>query len=558
MKKSTCLATVFLFTVLALAAGPVWAEIVDQTFTLRPGWNAVFLEVEPVSTDPAAVFSGLPVQSIWRWNPQNSTVEFIQDPDTLVPDDPQWMVYYPGNPVLTNLYSVSGEAAYLILVSGGADVSWTVTGHPTVPRIGWKANSFNFVGFHLLPGQEPYFDDFFSASPAHAGQDVYTLDNVTGSWIQVTSPTVQMRAGEGFWVYCKGYSEFTGPLAVQLEQSTGLHFGTKLSEQDLRLYNHSTATKDVHLTVTSAPSLYLHYWQFNPANNIAEWVEFPSAANLDLSIPPGGTQKLRLGARRAGLTAGAVYEDNLVITDESSNIRLPVSVTGVDFSGLWVGSTTIREVSQPTNDSDPGAPVDAGSEFSFRLILHVDSSSQARLLKEVVQLWQEGTWMPDPNDLGKLVPDEPGRFVLIANEGLLPLYTGAALRDGQPVGRRISSPAFGFAGPRLMGGIFALGGSLTLTLTLPADDPSNPFRHKFHPDHKVPAQSYEVTRSLTLELTDTDDQGRPLPGASALSWGSSEVGGIYTESLWGLHKQQINIQGTFLLRKASDIEQVLY
>jgi hypothetical protein len=557
MKKGMLATWVVSMLFFTLASRSVQAEVVNQIFTLNPGWNAVFLEVEPVSTDPADVFSGIPVQSVWRWNPRTSTVEFIQNPDDLVPEEPQWMVYYPGNPILTNLHAINGETAYLINLGGGTDVPWMVTGEPTVPYIDWKANSFNFVGFHLVPGNEPLFVDFFSSSLAHAGQDIYVLDNGTGSWVQVTSPTVQMRDGEGFWIYCKGSSEFTGPLAVQLEQGSGLHFGSTLVEQALRVFNHSATDKDVHLTVNSTPPLYLYYWVFDPANNVAEWVEFPNTSNLDLTIPAGEMQKLRLGVRRANLVADVSYEDNLFITDDSSWIRLPVSVTGIDYAGLWVGNASIRKVSEPSNADDPDAPVPTGSEFSFRLILHVDSGGQARLLREVVQMWQEGTWKPDPDNLGKLIPDEPGQFVLLADDALIPFYSGAALRDGQPVGRRISSAAFGFSGPLAMTGNFEIDSNLSLTLVLPADDPTNPFFHKYHPDHMVASQSHEVTRDITLEFTDQDSLGVPLTGISTLSWGSSNVGGIYKESVWGLHKEQINIEGTFQLKKASSVETLI-
>lgn len=577
MKKGVLATWVVSMLFFTFASSPVRAEVVDQTVTLNPGWNAVFLEVEPVSTEPADVFSSSTfdpetaindLESVWRWNPRTSTVEFVQDPGTLMPDQPQWMAYYPGQPIITNLYAINGETAYLIHMGGSATVTWTVSGEPLVPGIDWKPNSFNFVGFHFFPGSEPFFDHFFSTSLAHAGQDIYIL-NTSGTWEKVLDPaSTKMKSGEGFWVYCKGSSEFTGPLSVQLDQGAGLYYGTKLVEQDLRIYNHSATDQSIHLTVASVSPLYLHYWLFDPDNNIAEWVLVPHASNLDIPIKAGDMQKIRLGVRRAGLTPGLIYEDNLyLINDDASNwIRIPVAVTGISYSGLWVGNATITKVSQPTVPDDEETPTvnetlvpqPTGSEFSFRLITHVDDQGQARLLKEVIQLWQEGTWKPDPNNLGNLIPDEPGHFVLIANDGMLHQYSGAALRDGQPVGRRISSPAFGFTGPQAMTGSFQLGSDLTVTLFLPADDPTNPFRHKFHPDHKVASQSYEITRQITLVFRDEDDQGRPITGVPVLSWGSSEIGGIYKESILGLNKEQINIEGTFVLKKSSSVDQLVF
>jgi hypothetical protein len=218
-----------------------------------------------------------------------------------------------------------------------------------------------------------------------------------------------------------------------------------------------------------------------------------------------------------------------------------------------VGDATIKKVSQPANTSDPDTPVKAGSEFSFRLIVHADDSGKVRLLSQVIQMWQEGTWRPDPDNLGTLIVDEPGHFVVFTDDALIPSYSGAALRDGQPVGRRISAPAF----PSLtaeqgeMSG--ALNNELSLTVTLAADDPTNPFRHLFHPDHRLAAQSYEVARDLTLTFSDSDSQGRPITGIPSLNWGSSEIGGIYREEISGLHKNNLHIEGTFVLHKVSDV-----
>jgi hypothetical protein len=544
------------------APKPSMGETIAQTIPLHPGWNAVFLEVAPVSTAPADVFAGVTnLLSVWRWNPNTSTVEFIQDPEVPVPQGSQWLVYYPGNPLLTNLHAIQAERAYLIRLGGSSNVNLTVTGQPAIPHIDWKANSFNFVGFHLAPGDEPLFGDFFSSSLAHAGQEIYVL-NSSGNWEKVTNPaTTFMRRGEGFWIYCEGSSQFTGPVSVQLEQSTGLHYGKTLSEQNVLLRNSSAAEKSVYLSL-SALNNALYYWVFDPANNVAGWEPFPSP--LALTIPAGGFQKLRLGVKRTGLTADTLYEANITATDaEGMRILVPVSVTGSSYAGLWVGDATITKVSQPANASDPNTPTKAGSEFSFRLIMHAGNSGPVRLMSQVIQMWQEGTWKPDPNDLGKLIVDEPGHFVLFTDDSLISSYSGAAMRDGQLVGRRIASPAFpGLTAAQgvMSGSATSAGGlnpsngnTLSLEVTLAPDDPTNPFRHLYHPDHKLPEQSYGVSRTITFTFSDVDSEGRWITGVPTLGWGSSEIGGIYEEEITGLHRDVLRIEGTFHLRKASDV-----
>ena len=129
------------------------------------------------------------------------------------------------------------------------------------------------------------------------------------------------------------------------------------------------------------------------------------------------------------------------------------------------------------------------------------------------------------------------------------------MRDGQLVGRRISSPAF--PALTLANGVMDGGappvGPLHLQLTLAPDDPANPFRHMFNPDHKDAAQSYGVMRDIILTFSDVDTEGKPITGVPALGWGSSEIGGIYTETITGLHRDFLKIRGTFLLHKVSEI-----
>ena len=506
----TSLIKISALALLVLMAGVAHSEMVSQSFTLHPGWNAIFLEIEPQSTAPGTVFGTVTnLQSVWMWNPAGNTVEFIQDPDEMLPDEPDWLVYFPGNPVVTSLKAIHGNRAYLLKIGGSSTTTITVEGIPLVPVPRWKPNSFNLVGFHIGQGNHPSFSQFFASDPALAGQDIYVLDDATDTWVKVSHPSSLMSDGQAFWIYCNGSSTFTGPVSVQPELVDGLIFGSQLTELDLEIKNASLEDKDISLTISGLSS-NIYYWGSVEENGerIPRWIPFSNP--LDLSIPAGSFQKLRIGAKRAGLQAQD-YEANLAVTDNAStSVLVPVSIT-------------------------------------------------ARLLSEVVQMWQEGTWKPDPNDLGKWVVDQPGHFVLLANNGLIANYSGAALRDGRPVGRRISAPAF----PRIKKEERSLGimnpadGNMTTTIHLAPDDPTNPFRHLYHPDHREAAQSYEVTRNITMTFSDVDPDGRPIPGIFEMTQGSAQVGGIYEESITGLHRHLLKIKGTFLLHKVSNVSTLI-
>ena len=130
-----------------------FAQWVTQTITLNPGWNAVYLEVQPANSDCDAVFAGIPVESVWAWNRRFSSVQFIQDANQLVPGQPDWLVYLPSDQparATRNLFAVQGARAYLIkLKSGAGATTWNVLGQPTVRQIDW----LQFAQFRRLPGR---------------------------------------------------------------------------------------------------------------------------------------------------------------------------------------------------------------------------------------------------------------------------------------------------------------------------------------------------------------------------------------------------------------------
>jgi hypothetical protein len=79
-----------------LALSPlVSAQWVQETHVLKPGWNAVFLGVSAEPTSCDSLFAGLPVESVWDFNPTVDSPQFVQDPSTLIPGSPGWLTWFP-------------------------------------------------------------------------------------------------------------------------------------------------------------------------------------------------------------------------------------------------------------------------------------------------------------------------------------------------------------------------------------------------------------------------------------------------------------------------------
>jgi hypothetical protein len=555
-----------------------YGQWVEQTISLEPGWNSVYLEVQPEPRECDVVFQNIPVASVWCWNPKSSSAQYIStppSPESLQVGHPLWLAYFPPSQpehIATSLFNLIGGKAYLIKLNGIQQVQWTIKGKPRLPGIDWETETYFLSGYHLTDDiTAPTFGDFFSASTGHTGRPVYRLVDTGSNWEwQSVDANDPMKRAEAYWTSSQWSSDFTGPLAVEVEQSGGLVYDKILVEQTLTIRNLSDSNTTVDITLSSSLSppvgtyeavagdVPLLYWAEPPESN-SPWQQLPPTLSIDVNSL--SEKSLRLAVKRSDMPGEGLYQSILEIdNNQGMTVRVPVSAEYTDLTGLWVGYAAIDNVSQPADYNDPILPKPTASEFQFPLILHVDPNGNVYLLREIVQLWKNGVTDTDPIT-GMDFVKEPGRFVLVTDESLFsdPNYGGASLRDGQPRGRRISSAAFSFPLPVKMQPVpmsepFGFEGAvfeLESQIVIDSNDPLNPFRHKFHPDHDDLSESYKVTRNITLEFTSN------VPGASLMAgWGDTDIGGVYREVLTGLHKQEIHVKGTFRLHRISQIGQL--
>ncbi|MCB0113899.1 MAG: hypothetical protein KDD84_07405, partial [Caldilineaceae bacterium] len=141
----------------------------------------------------------------------------------------------------------------------------------------------------------------------------------------------------------------------------------------------------------------------------------------------------------------------------------------------------------------------------------------------------------------------------------------------------ISSAAFSLADALAANGrVTDAAGLLNFAIGIDANDPLNPYLHKYHPDHDnldakfsainldtVPPhlwESYAVQRRIGLTLTD-DPPGfsgdEAVEVALDLDWGGMTWGGLYKEVVQGIHKNAITARGYFVIQHvlmAEDME----
>ena len=606
-----------LLSVAFLTGGSAWAQWTTQTIQLSPGWNAVFLEVQPEPRDCDVVLAGLPVESVWLFNRRFAPVQFILSTNQPIAHPEDWLVWVRAQHALASqqsLFILEGGKPYLVRTTNTTTVSWTVHGTPVIRETGWLADSLNLVGFNLPLTSPPSFASFFAGSGSLATNPVHRL-SADGTWVQVVTAN-QMRRGEAFWIRTRGLPDSSGPVKVMLARRTGLDFGRILTEETVRIRNDSGSP--ANLMVRQIPSEFppatgtfpayaasvpLSYWQNDFAGGRVGWSALTEngSALVQSNVPPGGVWELRLAVRRQDMAAppsapdppGVLYQSLLEIRDAGGRCRhvIPVCAEGLGGSGntkygsghatfakdgtpphpragLWIGSASIQKVNQPSS-GNPDEPVPVASEFQFRLLVHVDANGQARLLQKVLQMWKPGTYQPATDGSTNRVLDEPGRFVLATAESMIAGLTGAAIRDGQSVGRRFSSAAFAFRAPIPLTGTGEFGAdqaTIAGEVLVAYDDPLSPFVHVYHPDHnnlndrrepltlrsdargRYTSESFDVTRRINLAFTAGDPDQLTLAG-----WGDNQLGGVYRERISGLHKNDLYLQGTFRLHRASEV-----
>jgi hypothetical protein len=114
----------------------------------------------------------------------------------------------------------------------------------------------------------------------------------------------------------------------------------------------------------------------------------------------------------------------------------------------------------------------------------------------------------------------------------------------------------------------ALGQTLVRTIALGYNAPTNPYVHTYHPDHdnrnarfdasvSAGIESPDITRVCSFSFTTS-----PPAGTSAQGWGSSVIGGDYSETINGIRKARmsdgtatssVTVTGTFVLRRVSEL-----
>ncbi len=649
--------TVTAMVVVATAGNTAMGQWIDRAYSLNSGWNAVYLEIDPVPELADDLFAGLPIAEVWALTP---TVNVDGLPDCQDPNDPEctprietvWDIWLPPSDpasVVTDLRIIRGGRVYLIRAD--APLNLAMAGRPNGTVTRWH-EGYNLQGFHVEddPNDAPTFGEYLAGAPMALSPTIREVLSDGSTAELADAANERIRPSAGYWVRSPSESDYDGPIRIDAGTLRGIDYASRLVEHPISIENRTNAPSNVQIALApssdvpstppdlpmktgAVPLRWLEYVAV-PVASAIQWHDLTTASfTLAASGDGASRTSIRLAIDRSGLAAalldasgsGSQYESLLVVRDGFGYRRwVPVAGqvlgsirgtsaagTAAERPGLYYGRVRVNEVQWVTagarvwTNDDPNDPMftengrcDGGdldgqscsndakcpggqctgycigganadqpcaagtdcpsgrcsaetgnvslrptsTAFTFPILVHLSVNGTYKMLTEVALLWKP------PDDQSQT----PGRYVLVTpacDPILCDPLEAASIQDGEPFARRLGTAAFSFGGDLLLSGGFAdaLGGSFDI---LP-DDPLNPFRHKFHPDHDCDqfGECYDVTRSFILDFESTPPQGDTRPG-----WGDRILGGTYQETIMGLYRDSVAVGGRFEMTRVSSID----
>jgi hypothetical protein len=310
----------------------------EQLIHLKKGWNAIYLEVDPlISEQNLSAFilktveenSTIPIEVISTYLPNESSVEYIGSPDEEVWKKPSWNSWIRDDfpeAFLTNLYDLEDGQAYLVRSS--QDFVWKIKGEVRKITTNWQSNSFNLVGFEVGITPISFHQLFQNSSTAITLQKgpVYTLEE--GIWRKVSLPDEAVEKGKSYWVFANGSSNFQGSVELGLDNGAKLmNFLDVVNTKTIALTNNSSATKTVTLSLENNEVPLSLVEQ----NALAETTYTPVTSHLKtLELSANSETLVKVAVRRSEIKTSGKKEGilKMEVKDTHEVQYLPISAYG--------------------------------------------------------------------------------------------------------------------------------------------------------------------------------------------------------------------------------------
>ncbi len=456
---------------------------VDQTITLKVGWNAFWLGVAPENVTADELFQDWPTDSVSVYRAtelgQGDSLSLSTNGIT-TPEQP-FAIWLRGFPNESTLFRPLGDAVYLLKATEARTI--TLRGRPVGRRMDWHSATYgaNYFGVSVPADMSVSpFDYLKGFEPAPT--TIYRLggtDDAPEATALMSSQKVKL--GDVLVFTTDNPSDWNG--AFEASPRYGVDFGEAGTVGTVTLTNRSGASQDLRIehrgaNAKLAPRLTIRYRDADNLGQSDEWQ--PLADVLTKTLEPGATWTLQLGLDRRTLgTTGEEVVDTLVCTDTGSARHTEIlPLSAADYStraGRWPDGIWNLQAQLNTVTRVVGQELQEGLKthraMPVRLIVRVDGEGNMTLLQRFV-----AASLPD-GELGSKVV----------------VYGPEATPDvAATVTARLSTPVMAADQPEVpLTGAFHQQASATWTLA--PNSTSNPFRHPYHPDHDGRSADYTAS-----------------------------------------------------------------
>lgn len=576
----------------------VSAQWVTQSISLKSGWNAVYLHVDP-SHDSLQKLVGAdatnPIMEVWLWAPPSSTLQFVQSPQQPV-EGAQWMAWNRNSSESQLLNRLVGNAAYLVRVGTNvATYTWNVKGKPLQPSYTWTTTGLNFLGFPTVSANPPTFESFMAQAPdLRQNAEIYQY---AGGELGTGNPsrlyalrTTKVSRGQAYWIRSGTvYNRYFAPFELAMTGTHGVAYGDSLNAVSFRLRNltASNLTVTVSLLASEAPPTgqtnivgtppLVVRGALNTTDLTYSYTNLPTGGSYSWKLNPQGQSgsevEVVLGLDRVAMqgSVGDLFAGVLRLSDSFGHAQmdLPVNARAASSAGLWVGAASVTQVGSYLKsflkNGDQSTVMDTNGQYVVKSVnTNLGPVSRSFPLRLIVHNPEAGG----------------GSAVLLQRAfiGLDPWTNIVVARRESSLGKAFLSQARRISAAHLpwtetnqcwaFSGILGRSTNLTATVTVPFNDQaSNPFLHTYHPDHDnldttfknqlaQGAESYTVERRITLEVVP------PATGVATFAAGGQTFSGNYSETVKviGLARaggtndtRTFELRGVFSLNRISSV-----
>jgi hypothetical protein len=317
--------TIYLLFAIIWMSGTACAGLTRiQTINLQKGWNAIFLEVEPEKINPDDLFANTSIQQVLAYYEKVSSAQYIQDPDEIAFKTKGWYRWVPAaypQSMLNSLKAMQANQAYLVY--SDTDFTWDITGTPKFKQQKWQPDAYNFTGFHVDPQAPPTFFQYFESSKSHEDLIVYTLTE--NKWHQLEYPSqVNIVSGKAYWVYCKGGSDYQGPMRIILPPPGNvLNYYLVNTEYEIKIINDTPnplSFSMIPILNTDDNEIPVPLSRVTYSKTLEKSFDPLTSYSPEKALESGDSDSIRLAVRRKDM-AQSTASSLLKIIDDLGSVR---------------------------------------------------------------------------------------------------------------------------------------------------------------------------------------------------------------------------------------------